>query len=43
MKTINNTRAIIEAGFEFVCDFTGNKLFKKLKPLGSSPKHAPYF
>ena len=22
---------LIEAGFEFVCDFNGNKLFRKLK------------
>ncbi len=30
-KTENDACLLIEAGFEFVCDFNGNKLFKKRK------------
>ncbi len=30
-KTENEACLLIEAGFEFVCDFNGNKLFKKRK------------
>ncbi len=30
-KTENDACLLIEAGFEFVCDFNGSKLFKKRK------------
>lgn len=30
-KTENEACTLIEAGFEFVCDFNGHKLFRKRK------------
>ena len=30
-KTADEARKLIEAGFEYVCDFNGVKLFRKIK------------
>ena len=30
-KTVEQAKELIEAGFEFVCDFEGNGLFRKRK------------
>jgi hypothetical protein len=30
-QTVEEARKLVEAGFEFVCDMDGTKLFRKLK------------